>query len=199
MPYFCQLNSHEAESKTDRMLNSRILIYWTDQIKYLCYSHTILHSLLLETNQYNFKHPATSSNHYWSIDPEGQILISSTETEDHLNIRIDIYTWSYQIPQQIYLILWDIHKACGFDPDSIEMAEYLGYPLFESRILADSESVFGIFDPSQNTDEPSHNGYGSDSESHNGSSSSHDTFVSALSEDQLRLPMVQVNGHSYSL
>ncbi|KAJ7582240.1 hypothetical protein C8J56DRAFT_245473 [Mycena floridula] len=70
---------------------------------------------------------------WWSADSEGQTTISATEIEDTFDISLDIkiYMWEYHIPQQIYPILWDIHKACGFNPDSTEMAEYLEYPLLE--------------------------------------------------------------------
>ncbi|KAJ7573229.1 hypothetical protein C8J56DRAFT_904005 [Mycena floridula] len=79
---------------------------------------------------------------------------------------------------RIYPILWDIHKACGFDPESTEMAEYLGYPLLEPR-----KSVSPRFGRSQDTDHPLFSGYVSEAELDNGSSSSHETFVSALLED----------------
>ncbi|KAJ7582181.1 hypothetical protein C8J56DRAFT_1100581 [Mycena floridula] len=92
---------------------------------------------------YDHKQSA-GKNRYWSTDPEGQILVSNTEIEDHFNLYI--YTRSYHIPQQIYTILWDIHKACGFDPESTEMAEYLEYPLLEPR--GGSESVASRFNPS---------------------------------------------------
>ncbi|KAJ7592464.1 hypothetical protein C8J56DRAFT_1126780 [Mycena floridula] len=127
-------------------------------------------------------------NHWWSTDPEGQIPISTTVVEG----ASDVCFFA-----NIYPILWDIHKACGFDPDSTEMAEYLGYPLLELKgvfyfsrhydtlrlVLADSESVLHEFGPSQESDQPSHSGYESEVESDDVSSSSHETFVSALSED----------------
>ncbi|KAJ7599990.1 hypothetical protein C8J56DRAFT_1072715 [Mycena floridula] len=118
---------------------------------------------------------------WWSTDPEGQIPISTAVVEGASGFNCYICTWSYEIPQQIYPILWDIHKACGFDPESTEMAEYLGYPLLEPKI--DSDSVSVRFGPSQEVDQPSHIGYESEVELDDGSSSSHDTFVSALPED----------------
>ncbi|KAJ7574207.1 hypothetical protein C8J56DRAFT_1065201 [Mycena floridula] len=111
-------------------------------------------------------------------DPEGQIAISTTAVEGASDFSFDIRIFSYQIPQQIYPIQWDIHKECGFDPESTKMTEYLGYPL-----LQPIESVSRGFGPSQDTDHPSHSGYESEVESEVGSSSSHETFVSALSED----------------
>ncbi|KAJ7574708.1 hypothetical protein C8J56DRAFT_463922 [Mycena floridula] len=93
-------------------------------------------------------------------------------------IRKVKFLYRLQWWRQIYTILWDIHKACGFDPESTEMAEYLGYPLLQP--IADSESVSHGFGPSQEADQ---SGYESEVESDDGSSSSHETFVSAFSED----------------
>ncbi|KAJ7575663.1 hypothetical protein C8J56DRAFT_900965 [Mycena floridula] len=84
---------------------------------------------------HDLNHP-DRQNHWWSTDLEGQIPISTTVVEGASNIGFGIYIWSYPIPQQIYPILWDIHQACGFDPESTEMAEYLGYPLLEPRNMS---------------------------------------------------------------
>ncbi|KAJ7580555.1 hypothetical protein C8J56DRAFT_1058203 [Mycena floridula] len=75
----------------------------------------------------------SSSDTWWSTDLKGQAVIPTTKIEDAFNISLDIkiYMPEYHIPQQIYSILWDIHKACGFNPESTEIAEYLGYPLLE--------------------------------------------------------------------
>ncbi|KAJ7574704.1 hypothetical protein C8J56DRAFT_1172610 [Mycena floridula] len=126
---------------------------------------------------HDLNHP-DRKNHWWSTDPEGQISVSTTVVEGASDIRFHVFPISYHIPQQIYTILWDIHKACGFDPESTEMAEYLGYPLLQP--IADSESVSHGFGPSQEADQ---SGYESEVESDDGSSSSHETFVSAFSED----------------
>ncbi|KAJ7574713.1 hypothetical protein C8J56DRAFT_978083 [Mycena floridula] len=73
----------------------------------------------------------------------------------------------YDIPPQIYPIFWDIHKGCGFNPESTEMAEYMGYPLLEPVLEAVSTA--------ENLEIDSDNG------SENGSASSDDTFLSANS------------------
>ncbi|KAJ7575661.1 hypothetical protein C8J56DRAFT_900963 [Mycena floridula] len=96
-------------------------------------------------------HNTDHTNHWWSTDLEGQIPISTAVGEGASDFSFYIETWSYDIPQQIYPILWDIHDTCGFDPESTEMAEYLGYPLLETK--TDSESVSRRFAPSQEADQ----------------------------------------------
>ncbi|KAJ7582041.1 hypothetical protein C8J56DRAFT_1168107 [Mycena floridula] len=70
---------------------------------------------------------------HWSIDPEGLDEIDKDEVEDASgeNWTADIYWENIEIPPQMYPIFREIHEGCGFDPDSIEMAEYLGYPLLD--------------------------------------------------------------------
>ncbi|KAJ7599969.1 hypothetical protein C8J56DRAFT_1019406, partial [Mycena floridula] len=69
----------------------------------------------------------------WSTNPTAQKTIPHKDVEDALGLHIDIFTWvwHYSVPPQLYPILRQIHEACGFNPDSTEMAEYLGYPILE--------------------------------------------------------------------
>ncbi|KAJ7582237.1 hypothetical protein C8J56DRAFT_1029088 [Mycena floridula] len=149
------------------------------------------HGLLKHTLLYLWV-DCTLSSHtwWWSTDLEGQTVISGTEIEDAFNISWDIMIemYEYLIPQQIYSIIWDIHKACGFNPDTTEMAQYLGYPLLEPVL----ESIHS--DPYEEGSSKSddylsdgemvareHEEIGLDNESENGSTSSNDTFLSAAS------------------
>ncbi|KAJ7587604.1 hypothetical protein C8J56DRAFT_80260 [Mycena floridula] len=72
-----------------------------------------------------------AGNIYWSRDEEGQHIIEDYLIRAAFGINVD-WDWDplvHQIPHQYYEILWTIHEACGFDPYSTEVAEYLGVPL----------------------------------------------------------------------
>ncbi|KAJ7577713.1 hypothetical protein C8J56DRAFT_365886 [Mycena floridula] len=128
----------------------------------------------------------------WSADPSGQKAIPHQDVEDAFGLQIDISTlmWHLNVPPQLYSILQQIHEACGFNPDSMEMAEYLGYPLLEPVLETNyifeegtSESDNDMSASKLLTRENSE--IGSDSESENGSTSSDDTFLSADSKIQV--------------
>ncbi|KAJ7573605.1 hypothetical protein C8J56DRAFT_1033772 [Mycena floridula] len=113
----------------------------------------------------------------------GQEVIPHRDVENALGLHIDIFTqmWHYNVPPQLYPILRQIHETCGFNPDSTEMAEYLGYPLLETSFEGESsESDTTISASEMLTRESSE--IGSDDESENGSTSSDDTFLSADSK-----------------
>ncbi|KAJ7587782.1 hypothetical protein C8J56DRAFT_1026465 [Mycena floridula] len=87
---------------------------------------------LLETEHlYLFCPPKVVGNIYWSWDEEGQHIIEGSLIRAAFGIDFD-WDWDplvYQIPYQYYEILRAIHEACGFDPCSTEIAEYLCLPL----------------------------------------------------------------------
>ncbi|KAJ7572818.1 hypothetical protein C8J56DRAFT_1174543 [Mycena floridula] len=71
--------------------------------------------LLQCTLLYLWVHSTLSSDTWWwSTDPAGQTIIPTPEIENTFSIGLDIeiYMYEYHIPQQMYAILWDIHKAC---------------------------------------------------------------------------------------
>ncbi|KAJ7591770.1 hypothetical protein C8J56DRAFT_931695 [Mycena floridula] len=72
-------------------------------------------------------------NTHWSTDIAGIQIIPKVAIEDAFDVDLHITSQvvSYKIPQFIYPLLREIHAGCGFDPDSTEMADYLGYPLLE--------------------------------------------------------------------
>ncbi|KAJ7587770.1 hypothetical protein C8J56DRAFT_82251 [Mycena floridula] len=86
----------------------------------------------LETKHlYLFCPPKVVGNIYWSRDEEGQHIIEDSLIRAAFGINFD-WDWDplvYQIPHQYYEILRAIHEACGFDPCSTQIAEYLCLPL----------------------------------------------------------------------
>ncbi|KAJ7587705.1 hypothetical protein C8J56DRAFT_1050946 [Mycena floridula] len=87
---------------------------------------------LLEREMLHLFYPWNSmGNVYWSQDEQGQDIIEDSLIQATFGITIPYY-WDalvYPIPPQFYQILRTIHQACGFDPYSTEVAEYLGLPL----------------------------------------------------------------------
>ncbi|KAJ7735460.1 hypothetical protein B0H16DRAFT_1245944, partial [Mycena metata] len=71
---------------------------------------------------------------YWSLDPEGIEVLSTEEVERlgfppfRLATEIKIMSWD----AGVYAGLRKFHQAKGFDPDSQDIARYLGYPLYVS-------------------------------------------------------------------
>ncbi|KAJ7573602.1 hypothetical protein C8J56DRAFT_903251 [Mycena floridula] len=65
----------------------------------------------------------------WTVDQD----LGAGDMEDVFSLEIHIFTqmWHYNIPPQLYPILRQIHEACGFNPDSTEIAEYMGYLLLK--------------------------------------------------------------------
>ncbi|KAJ7587788.1 hypothetical protein C8J56DRAFT_1082096 [Mycena floridula] len=69
---------------------------------------------------------------YWSRDEQGQHIIEDSLIQASFGVIIDWdWDWNvyvYPIPPQFYGILSTFHEACGFDPYSTQVAEYLGLP-----------------------------------------------------------------------
>ncbi|KAJ7586015.1 hypothetical protein C8J56DRAFT_113123 [Mycena floridula] len=94
-----------------------------------------------DTDSINYKCPT-----YWTLDPEGQHRLTDSEMEERFgttSIAAKMVCSSYIVPSHIYPILHKIHTACGFNPHSTEMAEYLGLPVLEP--VADLD-VSGVAD-----------------------------------------------------
>ncbi|KAJ7587682.1 hypothetical protein C8J56DRAFT_890578 [Mycena floridula] len=74
---------------------------------------------------------STSWIYKLSRDEEGQHMIEDSLIQAAFGITV-CWHWDplvYQIPHQYYEILQTIHEACGFDPCSTQVAEYLGVPV----------------------------------------------------------------------
>ncbi|KAJ7587807.1 hypothetical protein C8J56DRAFT_82750 [Mycena floridula] len=115
---------------------------FTDSIYFECLAQSILDwkkatespgpTNLLETEHlYLFCPLRSACNSYWSLDEQGQHVIEDSSIQSAFGITID-WDWEIlvcRIPPQFYQILQTIHKGCGFDPYSTQVAEYLGLPL----------------------------------------------------------------------
>ncbi|KAJ7576498.1 hypothetical protein C8J56DRAFT_973092 [Mycena floridula] len=81
---------------------------------------------------------------HWALDPEGLREVLGGELERMIGFKLEsrphLY-WSYsKVRPQVLTIVRQIHEGCGFDPDSPEIAEYLGYSLLvpsKSELYAD--------------------------------------------------------------
>ncbi|KAJ7587703.1 hypothetical protein C8J56DRAFT_1050945 [Mycena floridula] len=73
----------------------------------------------------------SAGNIYWSEDEAGQNIIEDSLIQAAFGITIGWHWHIYacDIPPQYYEILRTIHKGCGFDPYSTQVAEYLGLPV----------------------------------------------------------------------
>ncbi|KAJ7587751.1 hypothetical protein C8J56DRAFT_1165040 [Mycena floridula] len=72
-----------------------------------------------------------AGNIYWSLDEQGHHVIEVSLIQAAFGITVDWHWFVYgrDIQPQYYKILQTIHEACGFDPYSTQVAEYLGVPL----------------------------------------------------------------------
>ncbi|KAJ7587768.1 hypothetical protein C8J56DRAFT_1165049 [Mycena floridula] len=90
-----------------------------------------LNNLLETEHLYLFCPQNSAGKIFWSEDEEGQHIIEDSLIQASFGITVD-WCWdieAYHIPPQFYEILHTIHKGCGFDPYSTQVAEYLGLPL----------------------------------------------------------------------
>jgi hypothetical protein len=75
--------------------------------------------------------PQTKDAYYWAFDPSGITRLSDEDAKEIgvpqvlLDTRITGNTWT----QQDYEIMDEIQIAQGFNPDTTELANTLGYPL----------------------------------------------------------------------
>lgn len=82
---------------------------------------------------------------YWSPDREGHEVWGIDQLRDYLE------WWGYELCDvDVYIngriaewrsfhydVLANVHKACGFDPESDEVAKFLGLPLMEPFVLSE--------------------------------------------------------------
>lgn len=80
---------------------------------------------------------------FWALDKEGTQVLSEQEVENILDgfgvraedvtLRVDYYhiSWNWFI----YGVLRDLQVACGFNPESHDLADYLGIPHAEIEPL----------------------------------------------------------------
>lgn len=68
---------------------------------------------------------------FWAIDPEGQSRLSAAELEEYWDIIsgdpiLKVWWRHYSWPWYVYGPLFEIQKACGFDPATDAFAKCLG-------------------------------------------------------------------------
>lgn len=79
---------------------------------------------------------------YWSLDPTGVERLSPEEATrfGFPTIEPKIEAWGRSWDTSVYAGLCQFHQSKGFDPDSQDIARYLGEPLF--RLSRDAEPLF---------------------------------------------------------
>ncbi|KAJ7728939.1 hypothetical protein DFH07DRAFT_703875, partial [Mycena maculata] len=70
---------------------------------------------------------------FWSLDPTGVERLSTDEATNlgFPPIRFTTEVWGRSWDGGVYSGLHKFHWAKGFDPESQDVAEYLGYPLYQ--------------------------------------------------------------------
>ncbi|KAJ6586077.1 hypothetical protein B0H19DRAFT_915425, partial [Mycena capillaripes] len=70
---------------------------------------------------------------YWSLDPSGGVRLTTEEARRlgfppiQYTTKVYLYSWD----TSVYSGLRQFHQTKGFDPDSLDVARYLGYPYFQ--------------------------------------------------------------------
>jgi hypothetical protein len=70
---------------------------------------------------------------YWSIDAAGVERLSTDEALcfGFPSIELKSIVWGESWGADVYAGLRQFHRAKGFDPDSQDVAQHLGYPLYQ--------------------------------------------------------------------
>ncbi|KAK7035575.1 hypothetical protein R3P38DRAFT_3483294 [Favolaschia claudopus] len=97
---------------------------------------------------------------YWSFDPSGVERLSAEQASElgFPCINISVGCWGAVWSDTIYAGLRQFHQGKGFDPDSQELARYLGVPLYqlypdyEKSLNADSGEARIKESPTSDTD-----------------------------------------------
>jgi hypothetical protein len=79
---------------------------------------------------------------YWSTDPSGTERLSTKEATDlgfpTIELTMDVCGYSWD--GSVYAGLRTFHRGKGFDPDALEVARHLDFPLFQ--LSSDVEPLF---------------------------------------------------------
>lgn len=82
---------------------------------------------------------------YWSLDPSGVERLTAEEATDLGFPSLEFYTtvsvrsWD----ASVYAGIREFHQAKGFDPESQDVARYMGYPLYQLFDERDPPFVHG--------------------------------------------------------
>ncbi|KAJ7822130.1 hypothetical protein B0H13DRAFT_1659866 [Mycena leptocephala] len=82
---------------------------------------------------------------YWSLDPSGAERLSPEQAAElgFPSIELDTSTLLDSWDADVYAALRQFHRAKGFDPDSQDVAQHLGYPLFQLPSAVDALFAHG--------------------------------------------------------
>ncbi|KAJ7472511.1 hypothetical protein FB451DRAFT_989749, partial [Mycena latifolia] len=78
-----------------------------------------------------FRHPECAA--YWSLDPSGVERLGMEEAEQlgfpAFELKMEPRGWFWD--ESVYAGIRQFHQGKGFDPDSLDVALKLGYPLLQ--------------------------------------------------------------------
>ncbi|KAJ7906963.1 hypothetical protein B0H13DRAFT_1880111 [Mycena leptocephala] len=91
----------------------------------------------LQTGPSSFKLPDCPA--YWSLNPSGAERLSPEEAAElgFPSIRLSTIIYSDRWDTDVYDGLRQFYRAKGFDPDSQDVAQHLGYPLYQLPTAVD--------------------------------------------------------------
>ncbi|KAJ7642069.1 hypothetical protein FB45DRAFT_365149 [Roridomyces roridus] len=83
------------------------------------------------------ENPPDTEKYYWASDPDGLHVLAQDIVEDMglPTVEFDLNLIGYR---QDRSLLHDLHVAKGFDPATQDLAEEMGYPLVDVRVLRES-------------------------------------------------------------
>jgi hypothetical protein len=86
---------------------------------------------------------------YWSLDPSGAERLSPEEAAElgFPSIRPKTHIFADIWDAEVYAALRQFHQAKGFDPDSQDVAQHLGYPLYQVSSAMDPLFAHGKLSP----------------------------------------------------
>jgi hypothetical protein len=84
---------------------------------------------------------------YWSLDPSGVERLSMEDATalgfPSISLSTEIMGRSWD--DSVYAGLRQFHQAKGFDPDSLDVARHLGYPIFQLSREVDVPFAHGLY------------------------------------------------------
>ncbi|KAJ7443455.1 hypothetical protein FB451DRAFT_1149683 [Mycena latifolia] len=102
---------------------------------------------LQSDNPSYFRHPECTA--YWSLDPSGVERLGMEEAEQlgFPAFELEMKAWGESWDESVYAGVHQFHQAKGFDPDSLDVALELEYPLFKLSADADGPFAHGEWNP----------------------------------------------------
>ncbi|KAJ7609497.1 hypothetical protein FB45DRAFT_702687, partial [Roridomyces roridus] len=70
---------------------------------------------------------------YWSLDPTGTEGLTPEEAKQmgFPNFELDIKIRGFYWADDLYAGMWEFYTSKGYDPETLDVARDLGYPLCE--------------------------------------------------------------------